>query len=340
MKRKNGIMAIFLGLIFLGSLYFAAQEWRQQKRKEALPPEVWASSLSEASKDLFVKGICNEKEISLLKKPGFDETKLEEYARYREFSDEQRIRWVNNATLNPENATILLALSKDPYFIEKELVRYLAHPMKTARETVEYINCGRDKVFYKDTKKADISKNYLVNVNKYYQLGADYVPEDLVAIDPVFGFPGKIRKPAYAAYQTMLKEAQSVGLNFEIISAYRSYQRQVELFQAYSGIDGESKADTYSARPGFSDHQTGLAIDVMKSGYDFDTFYASKEAEWLAKNAPNYGFIVRYPKDKETVTGYTYEPWHLRYIGKQAAKEIAKTGLCFDEYYRFYVEGH
>ena len=104
---------------------------------------------------------------------------------------------------------------------------------------------------------------------------------------------------------------------------------QERIYNNYVAIDGIVKADTYSARPGHSEHQTGLAIDVNSIDY---TFLNTPECEWLAKNAHKFGFIIRYPKGKEAVTGYSYEPWHIRFLGVDTATAVYNSGLCLEEY--------
>ncbi|MEI7027774.1 M15 family metallopeptidase [Paenibacillus sp. y28] len=177
-------------------------------------------------------------------------------------------------------------------------------------------------------------------VNKQLMLPEDYVPADLVYPNVKFTFEEKIekrqmRKEAAAALEKMFAAASKDGVPLAGVSAYRSHKRQKELFESYVRKDGEEKARTYSAYPGTSEHETGLAIDV--SGADgrcaaTECFAGTKEAKWLADHAHEYGFIIRYPKGKEDITGYTYEPWHLRYVGFEAAADIHKRGITLEEY--------
>lgn len=179
-----------------------------------------------------------------------------------------------------------------------------------------------------------------VLVNKQYRLPEDYNPEDLVYPDVPFIFNEKIekrmmRKEAAEALEKLFDGAKQDGIYLAGVSAYRSHKTQKALFQRYVDKDGEAKAKTYSAVPGHSEHETGLAIDV--SGSDGkcaaeDCFGGTKEAEWLAEHAGEYGFIIRYLKGKEEITGYQYEPWHLRYVG-DIAKDIFDQGLTLEEYF-------
>lgn len=179
-----------------------------------------------------------------------------------------------------------------------------------------------------------------VLVNKQYALPSSYEPKDLVYPNVPFTFKEqlekrKMRKEAAQALEKLFDGAKKDGIALAGVSAYRSYATQKTVFNNYVKKDGEEKARNYSAVPGHSEHETGLAIDV--SGSDGkcaaeDCFGNTKEASWLAKHASEYGFIVRYLKGKESITGYQYEPWHIRYVGTQAAKEIADKGITLEEY--------
>lgn len=179
-----------------------------------------------------------------------------------------------------------------------------------------------------------------VLVNKKFALPADYKPKDLVEPNIPFIFKEKsekrlLRKPAAEALEKLVAGAKKDGILLAGVSGYRSYETQKSLFNNYVKSDGEEAARKYSAEPGHSEHETGLAIDM--SGSDgkcaaTDCFGGTKEAKWLAEHAPEYGFIIRYPKGKESITGYQYEPWHIRYVGTQMAQEIAAKGLTLEEY--------
>ena len=116
------------------------------------------------------------------------------------------------------------------------------------------------------------------------------------------------------------------------MSTYRSYTYQVNLYNRYKKQDGEEKADTYSGRPGHSEHQTGLAVDVYNKEKDYTNFGTTKEYEWMMEHAHEYGFILRFPKGKEKETGYTYEAWHFRYVGIDAATYIHNNNISLEEY--------
>lgn len=136
----------------------------------------------------------------------------------------------------------------------------------------------------------------------------------------------------------MWNDAHNIGLTLYINSPYRSYNTQKYLYNNYGLKDGYTLADTYSARPGFSEHQTGYAIDVTSKSTNFSNFEYSSEYKWLEDNAYKYGFILRYPKGKEYITGYQYEPWHYRYVGKGLANKIKELNITFEEYYAYYLK--
>ena len=180
-----------------------------------------------------------------------------------------------------------------------------------------------------------------VVVNKQNKLPENYVPKDLVYTTIPFTFKEqtekkKMRSEAAAAIAQLFAGAKKQGVTLLGVSAYRSHATQSALFSSYVQRDGYDKAATYSALPGTSEHETGLGIDVTKGDGTCaaqDCFGGTKEATWLDAHAAEYGFIIRYPKGKEAVTGYKYEPWHLRYVGKPVAQAIKSKGITLEEYY-------
>jgi zinc D-Ala-D-Ala carboxypeptidase len=183
--------------------------------------------------------------------------------------------------------------------------------------------------------------DYTVLINKSVMLPNPYTPADLVEPNVRFIFAEKhekrfLRKDAARALEQMFAAAEQDGIYLAGVSGYRSYDTQKGLFNYYVQTQGEETARRYSAEPGHSEHQTGLAMDVSGStgacAAD-DCFAGTPEAEWLASHAAAHGFIIRYPKGKEAVTGYAYEPWHLRYVGVELAAQIMSKGLTLEEFY-------
>ena len=153
-------------------------------------------------------------------------------------------------------------------------------------------------------------------VNKTYSLPKDY--------------GNGITADTQAAFDAMKAAAKKDGISLWIVSGYRSYSRQETLYNGYAAAGTKAEADRFSARPGYSEHQTGLALDLNNASGSFE---GTKEADWLADNCYKYGFIIRYGKDKEQYTGFKYEPWHVRFVGTQLALRIYKSGLCLEEYF-------
>ncbi|MFC3041652.1 D-alanyl-D-alanine carboxypeptidase family protein [Virgibacillus xinjiangensis] len=180
----------------------------------------------------------------------------------------------------------------------------------------------------------------LALVNKQQALPSDYVPGDMVVPDVRFPFEEdlpkkKMREPAAEALKNLFEAAEEDGLELFAQSGYRSYDRQDSLFASYVEANGEEAANKFSARPGESEHQTGLTMDITSASVDFELttdFGETEEGKWVKEHAAEYGFIIRYPEGKEQITGYQYEPWHLRYVGEKTAKGIRNQEITLEEY--------
>lgn len=200
--------------------------------------------------------------------------------------------------------------------------------------TVTYVNIGLDNPFYTNIVPVKNPSDILVLTNKYNQLPSDYTPDDLMDIDNKYTQRSgqKIRKEAYDAYMKMVNE--NPDYDFCVRSSFRSYDFQVDVYNSIVDANGKEAADKKSARPGHSEHQTGLTMDLIdrdNSSLD-ETFENTKEFAFLKDNAHKYGFIIRYPKDKQDITGFSYEPWHYRYVGVDVATGIYNESITFDEY--------
>ena len=177
----------------------------------------------------------------------------------------------------------------------------------------------------------------LVLVNKTHPVTRDYVADDLVTVehcDPNVGTKDtkKMRRTAADAIEELIAGAKEDGYDIVMRTGYRSYDYQDYLFNSYASKYGEAEANTYSARPGQSEHQTGWCCDVGVIGVALTDFDYRPEAVWIAENSWKYGFILRYPADKTDITGYIYESWHIRYVGKDVAQYIYENGLTLEEY--------
>lgn len=201
-------------------------------------------------------------------------------------------------------------------------------------ESIDSNNSAQQK-----TKKSEQRKKVDYNMHKKtIKNGITYI-DDILIVNKSFALPknyapGEIPEAKHAIDQ-LVAEGNNNGLSLVIRSAFRSYETQTNLYNNYVARDGQKKADTYSAKPGHSEHQTGLAYDLgnISGNNDFlETFEDTAEGKWIKAHAHEYGFIIRYPKDKSHITGYQYEPWHLRYVGKEAAGKIYDSGLTLEEY--------
>ena len=183
-----------------------------------------------------------------------------------------------------------------------------------------------------DTASPQSNKTEAPEPPVYDAEGLTYVDGVLVA-NKSYGLPSSfepgLEPLVYQQFQALSSDASKEGLSIYIGSGYRSYSDQQKIYDNYVQQDGKDAADTYSARPGYSEHQTGLVIDVNTID---DAFGYTAEAAWLAEHAHEYGFIIRYPQGKEAYTGYKYEPWHIRYVGSKLATKLYNSGQCLEEY--------
>ena len=219
------------------------------------------------------------------------------------------------------------------YFKEDKLERYIKYYKKGGLDVesiIIYVNIGLDKDYYIDAINIENQEDIDVLVNKYNKLQEDYIPKDLIEVSKKFGNI-LLKKEAAIAFNNMCNNALKENINIYGGSGYRSYEYQKNLYNKYVKQDGLEIAETYSARPGYSEHQTGLAIDIMNKNWQYIN-ETDKEFNWLKDNSYKYGFILRYPKDKENITGYIYEPWHFRYIETNLATEITRQNITYEEY--------
>ena len=195
--------------------------------------------------------------------------------------------------------------------------------MKTAAERPELIS-GDD---------GDI----LMIVNKNYGLTKDYVPTDLTKLtDCDFSIGSEetkqLKKEAADALEEMFAAAREDGYEILMRTGYRSYEYQEMLYNSYVATDGQEAADKYSGRPGYSEHQSGLCCDLGLEGLDLNNFTGTDAAKWVEEHSWEYGFVVRYPEGKEDITEYIYESWHVRYVGREAAKYMHEHDMVLEEY--------
>lgn len=235
------------------------------------------------------------------------------------------------------------------YFKEENLDRYIKYDFIDTNsvydttilkekynyeDTVTFVNAYLDKDYYSNDiplSKDEASKLDVI-VNKYYKLDKDYEPEDLTVINSKFASgTQKLRKEAAGKFEEMASDMLKENLKIYAGSTYRSYSYQEGLYNRYVKKDGFKEAETYSARAGYSEHQLGLAVDIVNGTWNYLS-EGDKEYTWLVNNSYKYGFILRYPHESEYITGYVFEDWHFRYLGIDLATKVHESKLTYDEY--------
>lgn len=346
--KKFIIIILFIVVIGIG-VYFILNknnpilkqnEWLEIGYNEEEKNKI--ETLSSTSKDL-IRGIPYQKNLLVfINNQEFKEQNLKKYLDFpNTVSPDNIIFIVNHKYSADEYGENTIEFMKQDYYINNLLTRYLDYQNKhsnlTKSQIIAYVNANVDLGFYENTEDSDLTKGSLIIANKHYTLGT-YEPTDLVTINAKYGVQGKVSNTAYQPFIKMYEAANKEGLRLYIRSPYRSYNTQVTLYNNYVKRDGKAAADTYSARAGFSDHQTGLTLDITSPTSNFDTFESTKEYNWMQEHAHEYGFIMRYPKGKQDITGYIFESWHYRYVGVEAATYIHEHNITFDEYYAYFVK--
>ena len=270
-----------------------------------------------------------------LKEKGYND---EEITSIKANLDENKI----NDILKLEYDENLPKLISQKYFIYDKLNLYLDYSKENkvdAKKVISLVNANTYKDHYTDIVKTDTSLNELLIVNKYYQLSSDYEPEDLIEVPTMYAYSGiKLSNVAYEAFKELFNAAKSEGYTIVINSGYRSYDSQEAVYNRNKNNYGTTYADNFVARPGHSEHQTGLAVDVADYENSSEDFEKTEAYQWMLDNAHKYGFILRYPKDKEDITGYSFESWHYRYVGVDIATKIHSLDITYDEYYTYFIE--
>ena len=256
----------------------------------------------------------------------------------------EMFEFVNNSQtikLNKEYLRLSKSIKKAITMLQEELGRTpttteLSTFLEIDEETIiNILNITKESVSL-DDKITDDGAYYIDNVlivNKTYKLTSNWKPVNPYKKVPNDGFDrNPLDTEAYEAWKVMKSDASSIGLNLWAQSGYRSYDYQNDLYNGYIKRKGKKAADTFSARPGASEHQTGLAFDLNTIT---NSFKDTAEGKWVNKNCYLYGYILRYPEGKTNETGYIYEPWHIRYVGKELAKKLYNNGnwITMEDYF-------
>ena len=246
---------------------------------------------------------------------------------------------LDRKTSDKEISTIIKGYTSCPNYNIHNFERYLSYKEKNSdldyQTIVTRVNIKLDKEFYTDTEEVKDPDSLYVVVNKYNYLSSNFVPKNLKHL--FNNTNATMVAEAADAYQKLVEAAKKDGITLVATTAYRSYGFQNTLYTNYKAKDGEAAADTYSARPGYSEHQTGLAADLNDPNYS-PRRLSPDDYEWLKNNAHKFGFIIRFPQGKENITGYQEEDWHIRYLGVDVATSVKESGLTLDEYYDLYLK--
>ena len=246
--------------------------------------------------------------------------------------------------LNRKQDSKIVSFIKEKYFIYDNLDNYLSyrnsHKDYDYSKIVAIINTEANIEWIDNEKETDTSKGNLMLVNRLYGLNKEYVPENIVKIPELYAYSGmKISNDILENVISLIEDAKEEGFTFVVSSGYRTYKEQKSLYNSYANSYGKSAADEYVARPGHSEYETGLSLDIEPYKYTskVKNVKDSEEYKWLRENAYNYGFIFRFDADKEYLTGFSEDIWRLRYVGNDAASMIYNENICFEEYYAYFV---
>lgn len=282
--------------------------------------------------DRLEGGGLSRAEVGYLVQPACRPDLLEEYrtwsSRNPGSDPAQAVLQVNRSHEAPEDPFSAL-----PNFRPDRLERYTAwaeqHPEEAPEAAVLQVNMDLDRAFYEDPREVEDPDSLTVLVNKYNILPDGYIPRT-EALGKAYG-TGSLRPEAAQAFRAMADGARKEGVSLRSVSAYRSCSTQRSLYNRYLTQYRSGTVDTFSARPGYSEHQTGLALDIntasTRAHFENTPAYA-----WLQEHCAEYGFLLRYPQGKESITGYRFEPWHYRYVGTEIARACMEQDLTYEEY--------
>jgi D-alanyl-D-alanine carboxypeptidase len=244
--------------------------------------------------------------------------------------------------LNMQYNEHIVSFMEEKYFIFSKLNDYLAYKEKYKKkeynEIVQIVNVEMHIDWLDNQKETDTSKNELMLVNRIYGLSEDYVPSDLVDVPIKYAYAGK-KLSNFVLQETikLIEEAKNYNYNFVVSDGYRSYEDQKKMYDSYVDAIGVSETDEFVARPGHSEHQSGLILELKPYNKVISDVSTNEEYLWLRENAHKFGFIFRYNKEHEKLTGFSSFTWKIRYVGVEAATTIYNEGICFEEYYAYYV---
>ncbi len=319
------VIALLIILItILGLLFFKTDIFK--RKEETMPNKTPEQIISDKGIKLVSKENFVNEANTLLEK-GYQASEINQIYEYMSSK--------NIAAILASDYTDLSEFYQVVNFDFNKINRYRAYQTLeniAMKDAVTRVNLNLDLPFYSTVTEITDPASLTVTVSKYRHLPSTYVPEDL---EDIPGYNLQLRKVAMDDYQKLIAASLLDDLSLIPYSTYRSYDYQVKLYNYYLQRDPQSVVDTYSARPGHSEHQTGLTIDIRSSS-SFDNLTDS-DYEWMLNNSYKYGFIIRYPKNSQNITGYVEEPWHIRYVGVDVATKIHEENISLDEYNDLYL---
>ena len=247
--------------------------------------------------------------------------------------------------LDSEQKDYINDIINEKYYLDKNYDKYIKYYEENRdvsfSDVIAVVNVGADKDWYQDIKTTDVSNKYEMLVNKFYALPSDYDVGITKKFSATYAYGSvSAEETVYSEFIAMANAAKADGVTLVLSSGYREHGYQEKVYNDMVYSKGKSYADDYAARPGSSEHETGLALDILSTGEGAYTnnFDKTEAYRWLQVHSQEYGFILRYPDGKEHITGYKPESWHYRYLGVDLATKVKNEGITYDEYYAFYMD--
>lgn len=347
-KYKNiFVLVLIVGLICFGVYYFKNKNDKDSTNKEN---SKYSTKSIKQIKKLNIKDKIDLDKYSktldvAIFSDEYNHNNITYYENIKYVDNENIITYINTlakkgVAVNEINEIFQNFLTFSNFEIDNA-TRYMAFKYKNDnvenKDIVTRVNLNLDKPFYTDTKRIEKQDDMYALVNKYNYVDINYVPSNLKSLFNNSSI--KMVDVAADAYKEFVEAAKKDGITLVGTTSYRSGSFQKQLYDSYVAKDGVEKADTYSARPGYSEHQLGYSVDLNDPNYK-EKRISPSDYEWIKNNCYKYGFIIRFPENKENITGYQHENWHLRYVGKDVAKKINDLNITFDEYYDLYIAKH
>lgn len=266
--------------------------------------------------------------------------KLEEAKKLIEILPDEKLNYI----LDNEYNEMYYNIVSQKYYLNKNFDKYIQykeyHEDTSYEDVIAIVNVHANAGWYNESYETNINDGFLIIVNKFYHLDKSYERTDLQNINLAYAYANNSAAEIVIEKFKQMRDdiEEEMNVHLMVNSSYRSYEDQEEIYNEFKKVSLKY-ADSYAARPGYSEHQTGLAIDITSLEHPTaNEFKESEEYKWLKENCHKYGFILRYPEGKEHITGYSTESWHFRYVGEEAATQIYKENITFDEYYAYYIE--